>query len=445
VRIIFINRFFYPDYSATSQILSDFAFALAEGGHNVAVLTSRLSYDGGRRLKPREQLHGVQIVRLPTTGFGRRSILGRAIDYISFYCAALISLLYRVRRGDLVIAMTDPPMISVAASPVCWIKGAFLINWLQDIFPEAAEALGFGTGFVSRCGLAVLRWFRTVTLRRATINVVLGQHMASRLRKLGVMERQIRIIPNWARGDLIQPVAAQHNVLRKEWGLDGVFVIGYSGNLGRAHETGTLLAAMMALEEAVAAANGPGATSSSSALPCQKTLPLPRLCWLFIGGGAELEVLKREVRQRNLTNVMFRPYQPRERLSLSLSLPDVHLVSLRPALEGLVVPSKYYGIAAAGRPAIFVGHPGGEIAQIVERSSAGFAIQEGDGPGLVRAIVALWEDPDLAARLGENARELFETEFDFALAAAKWESVIKQVALGRPTWKPDLEAAARRP
>ena len=149
--------------------------------------------------------------------------------------------------------------------------------------------------------------------------------------------------------------------------------------------------------------------------------------WLFIGGGAQMEALKREVESRNLTSVLFKPYQPQELLSESLSLPDVHLISLRPELEGLIVPSKYYGIAAAGRPAIFVGDPEGEIAKTITQSETGFVVREGDGASLAGAILTLASEPGLASVQGERARALFEAEFDFPVALETWEKVIREV------------------
>ncbi len=251
--------------------------------------------------------------------------------------------------------------------------------------------------------------------------------MAAKLRKLGVPGRQIRIIPNWAHGGCIRPVAPEENSLRKEWGLENDFVIGYSGNLGRAHEIGTFLAGIATLE-----AQGPPPIPAAYFMAAEEagTRSLRKFRWLFVGGGAQMDALKREVTKRELKSVMFRPYQPRERLSESLSLPDVHLISLRSGLEGLIVPSKYYGIAAAGRPAIFVGHPGGEIARILERSESGFAVCEGDGAGLVEAILALAGNPELAASQGKIARQLFEAKFDFPIALQAWERTLEEVRLG---------------
>ncbi len=268
---------------------------------------------------------------------------------------------------------------------------------------------------------------RNVTLRKASRNVALGERMARKLSLLGVAADKIRIIPNWADGALIRPVAKASNLLRCEWGLSDAFVIGYSGNLGRAHDFTTFLSAIIALEgQDVVTALAAAAQQSFSPGQCRggNQLLRPKLRWLFIGGGMQMQALKAEVEKRGLKSVVFKPYQPRERLSESLSVPDVHLISLKPELEGLVVPSKYYGIAAAGRPAIFIGDTDGEIARIIGRSGTGLAVREGDGPGLVLAIEQLADQPWVAEQKGARARALFETGFDFPIALKAWMELI---------------------
>lgn len=118
------------------------------------------------------------------------------------------------------------------------------------------------------------------------------------------------------------------------------------------------------------------------------------------------------------------PYQPRERLPLSLTLLDVHLISLIPALEGLIVPSKFYGVAAAGRPSVFIGDPEGEIARILRQTDSGVVVEPGDGKGLAGEIVRLREEPEAAARIGANALALFEARFDKRIGLEKWEELV---------------------
>ncbi len=411
MKIIFINRFFYPDHSATSQMVSSLAFALADCGHEVQVITSFLSYDGSRKLKRREAVRGVSIIRLPTSAFGRGKLLGRAIDYLTFYFAAFFSLLLRVRRSDIVVAKTDPPLLSLLTVPVCWLKGAHAVNWLQDLFPEVAEAYGLGKGALQKKLYSLLRRLRDASVIGSSLNVAIGKKMAAKLILSGVQPAQIRIVSNWADGNLIHPVARTANSLAKEWGLERAFVAGYSGNLGRAHGIETFLAAIVSLEQEDAPRGGsnPGLER--------------RIRWLFAGGGVQMDALKREVEKRKLKSVLFKPYQPEALLSESLSLPDVHLISLLPEFEGLIVPSKYYGIAAAGRPSIFVGDPEGELAETIRQGGTGFAVREGDGKGLAAAILAMARDPALTSVQGENARTQFEAKFDFPHALDAWETI----------------------
>lgn len=423
VRIFFVNRYFYPDHSATSQMLGDLAFALADRGHRITVVTSRLSYDDpAARFPGRETVRGVEIIRIATTGFGRSGLLGRAVDYVTFYLAAALLLLRQVRRGDMVVAKTDPPLLSIVTTPVVRLRGAQPVNWLQDVYPEVVTALGMARGGFSRIPFAVLRWLRDRALQKASLNVAIGERMATELHRSGATPAQIRIIPNWADGRLVRPVERRDNELRREWGLADAFVVGYSGNLGRAHDTETILAAI-ALTATSCALPATDATSGTSA-----SAPAHRDCaveWLFVGGGAQLARLKARIERRGDRNVRFEPYQPRDRLSASLAVPDVHLITLRPGLEGFIVPSKYYGIAAAGRPAIFIGDPEGEIGRILSASGTGLVVAEGDGAALARAIVALACDRRSADEMGRKARALFDEKYDLSFAVAAWEDVIR--------------------
>jgi glycosyltransferase involved in cell wall biosynthesis len=278
------------------------------------------------------------------------------------------------------------------------LKGAKLVNWLQDLFPEVAGAVGMGwaRGVPGR----VLGALRDRTLHSSHVTITTGSHMKRYLVSRGVPEDRLRVIHNWADGTLIRPIRSQDNALRREWGLDGKFVVGYSGNMGRVHEFQTILGAMEALK---------GDTG---------------IVFLFIGGGAQRPRVEAQVRDRSLSNVRFLPYQPQERLAESLSAPDVHLISLRPEVEGFVVPSKFYGIAAAGRPTVFVGSTSGEIAQLVVDYQCGIAVRTGDIQGLAAAIRQLRTDEILRQKYGENAHRVFEERFERRIALAAWSEIL---------------------
>lgn len=409
-------------------MLSDLAFALAREGREVCVITSQQLYDTpDAKLAAREIVDGVAVTRVWASRFGRSILLGRAIDYLTFYLMSASALWRMARRGDLVIAKTDPPMLSLVARPIGRMRGAYLINWLQDIFPEVARALGVGNSSFGRLMFPILEKLRDRSLQAANRNVVLGHRMAGRVSAFGVADRQIQIIANWADGKLIWPVDCDANPLRQAWIEPQRFVVAYSGNLGRAHDIATILDAVAATENA--------AKKTRNDCPSNDTADRAIL-WLFIGGGAQYQLLATEAKLRNVKSIVFKPYQPRERLAESLSCADVHLVSLRPELEGLIVPSKFYGIAAAGRPTVFVGSSDGEIARLLKLHACGIIVEQGDGAALARAILSLERDPLRCREMGANARRVFEAEFDKTIAVARWQSLIQ--ALEAEQSKPSL-------
>lgn len=353
-------------------MLSDLAFHLATRGWDVEVVTSCQRYeDAAAKLPSRETVNGVTVRRVWSTRFGRGFLPGRALDYATFYISAFFALLQRGGRGTTIVALTDPPLISVVAALAAMLRGATLINWTQDLFPDVAQALGMR-------GVRWLRGIRDWSLRRAKVNVALADLMAERLPNAVV-------IHNWADAAL-HPVDSPHPR----------FVIGYSGNLGRAHDGATMLAAMDALRNDDA------------------------IEFAITGGGAQAA----ELRAKQLPNVRFNGYAPREQLSESLSAADAHLVTLRPELEGLIVPSKFYGVLAVARPVLFVGAADGALARIIRKNDCGFVIEQGDGDDLVRRIRELANDRGRARAMGLRGRRLYEEQFAPHIALAAWERIL---------------------
>lgn len=403
MKIVLLNRYFFPDHSATSQLLSDVAFHLASTGHEVHVITSQQLYDSpATRLSAHEFVKGVQVHRVWTSRFGRGRLMGRASDYLSFYCSAAIELFSLARPGTVIVAKTDPPLISVIAGWVARLRGARLVNWLQDVFPEVAVALNVR---VLRGSLGTLaRSLRDASLRSAMANVVLGERMAERILERGVVANSIKVIPNWADGDAIAPLVSENNPLREQWDLTNKFVVMYSGNMGRAHELGPIVEAAEALRHEAS------------------------LVFLLVGDGAGRASLEREVAAKKLPNVLFRPYQPRDQLRYSLTLGDVHLAALKPELEGLIVPSKAYGIFAAGRPMIFMGANDGELGRLLLEFDCGEVVPSGDGRALASSILRMMGNRERTSAMGLRARELFDRRFSKAVALKAWEKVLREAS-----------------
>jgi glycosyltransferase involved in cell wall biosynthesis len=403
VRIVFINRFYSPDVAATAQLLGDLATHLAARGHEVGVICSRLRLgDEHARLPYRERAGGVTIRRVWSTSLATSrgtSLARRALDYLSFYISASIALMRIKPKPDVVVACTDPPLFSVLAAAIAGLRGVRLVNWLHDLFPEVALRLGV----LPPVAGTLLQRLRDWSLRRARCNVVLGEGMAQRVRALAGDASGVAVVHNWADAAQVYPVPRDENPLRRCRGLGETFVVMYSGNLGRAHALDGLLAAAERLRDR------------------------PDIVFQFVGGGAQLERLRAVARDRDLSGVRFEPAQPRRHLARLLSLADVHVVSLRPALEGLVVPSKFYGIAAAGRPCLVLGARDGEVARMVRELNCGVVLDADDGEAIAAAIVALHDDPSRCAEMGRRAREGLLDHYERGTAMRRWEEVLDGV------------------
>jgi colanic acid biosynthesis glycosyl transferase WcaI len=403
--VIFLNRFFAPDHSATSQILGDLAFDLASRGVAVDVIASRLRYDDPRAaLPPRECIGGVRVWRVWSTRFGRGGLVGRAIDYLSFYLGATACLVGRARRGSVVVAMTDPPLISVLALPVARLRGARLVNWLQDVFPEVADRLGVITSPVL---LGLLRRLRNVSLRGAALNVVIGERMAGLIAEQS--GRAVAVIPNWAleeaEPDASSPAqadgtAASAAALRRDWGLGAAFVVGYSGNMGRAHRLDVLIDVAARLQN------------------------VPGILFLLVGDGAQRGALEARARDLGLGNVRFRPYQPRERLRASLTVPDLHVVSLDERMEGLIVPSKFVGVIALAKPVLCLGDPDGEIGSLVRDVGCGLAFDPGAPDRIAGELEALACDRSRIAAMAAAAGAVWHSRFRRRRSLDAWHDVL---------------------
>lgn len=399
--VIFVNKYFFPDESATSLMLSDLAFGLSIAGHNVTVIASRQLYENSSaRLPSRETTRGVAIMRIWSTRFGRKNVLGRAIDYMSFY-AALFYTLIRVdsKLPTLVIVKTDPPLISIIVMCAAALNNFSYWNWLQDLFPEIGRALGVP---LLRGGLfAVLKFFRNLSLKKASCNIVIGELMNREIRKISPAIRTA-IVSNWQDETNISPVPKLKNKLALELDVENKFIVGYSGNLGRGHDYGTFLEALKMLKRN------------------------ERILFVFFGGGQGYEALKAAASSAGCENVLFEPYQPKSALSRSLSLPDIHLLTLKPELEGLMVPSKIYGIAASGRAAIFVGDSNGEIANLLKEHKFGYSVDINDSTKLANLILDLSENPKQVSAMGKAARSAFDENYSKSRAIEKWTTLLEE-------------------
>ncbi|MGK9237077.1 glycosyltransferase family 4 protein [Inquilinus limosus] len=400
MKIILANRYLYPDESATSRMTSSLAFGLARRGFAVQGLASRHFHnDRDRRLSARETTNGVDIHRLATSGFGRGRLWGRALDYATFHLSAALWVLRHAKPGDVCVVCTDPPLLSVTLALPLRLKRARMVNWLHDLFPEVALELSVVKGgWAGRLALALRDW----SLRQAQCNVAPIDRMARLLGLRRIPAERLVVVNHWSDGSAIRPIPRDANPLRREWNLGDAFIVGYSGNFGRAHEFDTILGAAARLRHR------------------------DDIRFLFIGDGHKRAAIEAEIRTQGLDNIILKPLQPRELLAESLGLADVHLVSLLPALEPFVIPSKFYGILAAGRPTLFIGDPDGEIGLQLRRHRCGHSVAIGDSEALARHILELRQSPKELNQLAANARRLFEDHYTEDRGCSAWTKLLSR-------------------
>ena len=396
MRVLFVNRYFAPDQSATARMLHGVAAGLQQRGFEVHVVTSRQTIDApGANLSVAETVNGIHVQRICTTRFGQQRLALRVFDYLSFYWSARRALKKTLRAGDVVVAKTDPPLLGAALSNTLQQHRALLVNWLQDLFPDLAVALGI----LPADGLFAnkLNQLRNNALAAAAANVVLDEQMARLVEPAVAPKSNVRVIPNWADGRRIVATPARERT--------GELTLMYAGNLGRAHDFDTVLAALAdpRLESGV------------------------RL--VFVGTGAQHRRVQQHCERAGLRQkVEFREPVTDPALAELLAAADAHLVTSKPAAEGKVVPSKLYGAMAAGRPVVYVGGEAAPTSVLISEHDFGVGIAAGDVRGLVDALASLRDNPQRAAEMGARARSLFEQRFTLELAVEAWAHLIETLA-----------------
>lgn len=392
LRVCYFNRSYWPDTGATGQLLTELAEDLvARHGMEVTVVTGYPVSQPEAHVPAEEMRHGVMIVRASGTRLSPRRFIGRALNYLTYFASAFWKAV-RLPRPDVAVALTDPPIIGLAALAARPRRG--MIFFCQDIFPEVAGLL---EDFRSPLVNWLLERLNRFLVARATRIVALGDTMASRLVEgKGADPAKITVIHNWADTAAIVPSDKQNDFALAH-GLSNRFVVLHAGNIGLGQNLDVVIDA------------------------AERLRTRPSVLVLFIGDGNRKAALEAAVAARGLDNVRFLPYQPRKDLRWTYASADVCLVSLKPGLAGYIVPSKLYPILAAGRPYVAAVETPSEVAAITERQGCGLVATPGDADDLARKILALADDPPRRASMGAKARqaaELFARDRQVAAHAA---------------------------
>jgi colanic acid biosynthesis glycosyl transferase WcaI len=406
LHIAFFNRSYYPDTSATAQILAELCESLVtDYGHKVTVVagvallpssqsSARFGYFQVLR---REQHNGVDILRARSTALPKAGLGGRFSNYVSYFLSGCLAGL-RLGNPDVIVSLTDPPIIGLAALLCARRYQVPFIMSYQDIFPEVARLM---ENFNSRAVNEILQRLNSHLAHSCEYVVALGETMRRRLIETkGADPNRTVVIPSGADCDQIRP-GSKRNPYSVENRLVDQFVVMHSGNIGLSQGLEVLVDAAAHLRN------------------------VTDIQVVFVGDGVKRSYLEERVRSAGLTNVSFMPYQPKERLIESFATADVFVISLKPDLAGYIVPSKLYGILAGGRPFVAAVEDDTEVAVIADKFECGLVARPGDATDLAEKIMRLYGDSELRLRFGENARRA-ALQFDRKLQAKAYDDLFRR-------------------
>jgi colanic acid biosynthesis glycosyl transferase WcaI len=399
-RLLVFNQYYHPGVEATANLLTELCEALADE-YSVTVITGRLH---DREDEPDHEVrNGVEVLRVHSTSFDRASLPRRATNYFTYLARALRRGV-RVPRPDVVLCMTDPPLVGDVAYLVArrFRRPFVVVN--QDVFPEIAVRLGrLRQPFV----IAALRVLIGFYLRRAERLVVIGPVMRDRLIEKGAPPDRIEVISNWVDTKAVTP-RSHDNAWAREHGLVDRFVVMHSGNIGHAQNLDVLIEAAADLTD------------------------LEELTVLIVGTGARHAHTVGLARKLRADRVEFVPYQPRPGISESLSSAHLHFVGLAPGLAGFVVPSRVYGILAAGRPILAAVEHESETAALVREVGCGIVVAPSRSDLVAEAIRAASRGEYDLEEMGRRGREFAESQGSLEAAVANYRQLLLEVR-GRST------------
>lgn len=390
---------FLSTFEPATSFYRDLLPFLAAAGAQVEVVLSSAEYRGGRPpLAEALQGTGVRVTTVPAGLSDPVSPTDKLRVMVSYLMGTVARTL--VGRGaDVNVFFSTPPLFAIWGITLRAIRRQRYVCIVQDVYPDVLVQDGALAehSLIARA----MRWLSRLIWRRADAVVVIGRCMRDLVAEGGVAIRSVVQINNWGHDAIGEPVALADNELRAELGLGDHFVVLYSGNLGVSHSFDEIVEVIRRFERED-----------------------PKVRFVFIGTGSRHAEIAQARKRHGLRNIVLLPFQPAERLAHSLSLGDIHFISLRPGFEGVVVPSKAYGAMAAGRPIVYLGSPEGEIARSIAEHDIGIVVAPGDVDGLEKAIRSYRDDPDLVQRQGHRAAVVSRDELGAARAMRAWSDLL---------------------
>lgn len=382
MKVLLLNQCFYPDVVSTAQYLTELATELSARGHDVTVIAGDRGYDDpARRFPRRETWNNIEIIRIPSLALGKSSRWRRVFNFGSFAIVCALRLLL-MRRFDVVVALTSPPLISFLGALFVRLKGGSFCFWVMDLNPDEAIAAGWlrERSVVARC----FKWMLRYSIKHATQTIVLDRFMRDRVLAKGADARRVVVIPPWSHDDAVEFSVEGREAFRREHGLGDRFVVMYAGNHSPCHPLDTLLDSALRLKA------------------CDD------VAFCFVGGGSEQGKVRDFALRHELSNVKCLPYQPLDQLAGSLSAADLHVVVMGDEFVGIVHPCKIYNIMAVGAPALYIGPQPSHVTDLASQNI--FLTSHGDVDGVAQSILLARDQQARASEGRDFSKMIFRKE-----------------------------------
>lgn len=400
-RVWIVSELYYPEETSTGYILTRIAEHIARS-NDVGVLCSQPTYRArGTRAPTHEVRAGVEIERLGGTTLDKNSLVGRTLNMLTITSSVFLRSLQRFRRGDLVIVVTNPPLLPFLTAVAARLRRAKTVILVHDVYPEVLVASGMTAPYslLSRLVGALTRQL----YRHVDGIVAIGRDMERLVRnKLPSNDDRVVLITNWADIDSVVPQLRSENPILKEHGLLSKVVLQYAGNMGRSHDIEGILAA-----------------AKNEMFP-------PSLVLLFAGDGAKRSLVQMAEKEGGNSRIRLLPSFPREKQSEFLNACDVAIISFVPGMAGVSVPSRMYNILAAGKPILAIADPDSELALVIRQHSLGWVVAPGNADALMATLHIIADNRADLLAIGARARMVAEQFYAPDRVLAGYERLVTQ-------------------
>lgn len=408
-KIVFVINYFYPDLASTGQLMTDLCFEL-QNDFEITVIAAQPGYAGEKNTKDqlfeKSYLDKIKVVRIKLPEVNKTSKLSR-LKYISTYFLLANMALLKESKTDIIYTISQPPVLGgLIGSIGKFLKRAKHVYNIQDFNPEQAQAVAYTNNqFIFKAA----KFLDKINCSYADEIVLVGQDMVETLKSrfAGKSVPSYSVINNWTNEEEILPLDngnPQISTFLEKNRINNKFIVSYSGNIGLYYDLENIIRITKEFSDN------------------------PDIVFLFIGEGAVKQQMQEFVKQNDLTNVLFLPYQPKEFIPYSLNAADIHLVVNQKGIKGVSVPSKIYGVMAAGKPILGVLEQGSEAERLISESHSGIVVEPQDYNGIVDAINQFYQlDKERLKQMGLSGREYLESNLKKETSINKYRELLNSL------------------